>query len=243
MAEDILITRTVHKIKNLDNIHLLANQVLVQTITDNQHTTSDSGIIKTSAGFWKNQYLALYVNRVHRVIKVCDYLTFWSKNNKTSGNCLRWKTTLDVNIGDVVWSSYTSVINYDALIIDNKEFKLLNYGELRMAQKPNRGYVLLNGWNLYVHPQIARSSILIDPKPVIEYNKGAITVVGKRNQAYIVNDKKWVDQDGDYDLQVGDVFLKHNEAHRLALEDNMFNVYPEKNVYLIQRKDIIAILK
>lgn len=243
MAEDILIERTSHEVKNLDSVRLLANQVLVKAITDNKQSHTQSGIIKTADNFWKNQFLAAYVDRVYTVVKVCDKLTFWSPTNKTSGNCLRWKCDMDVDVGDTIWVSYPSAINYTAIICKNIEYKLINYEEIRMSQKPDGLYVMVNGYNLYRHPQKSRSTILIDPKPVTEYDKGEIIIVGKKNHSYIVNEKSWRDLDGDYNIQVGDVFVKNNIGHTLLLEDSLFNVYPEKNVFVMQKKDMVVILK
>jgi len=243
MAEDILITRTAHKVKSLDDVKLLNNQILVETITDNANATTEAGIIKTDATFWKNQFLAQRVNRVHRVVKTCEGLTFWSKTNKASGNCLRWRTALEVEVGDIVFSSYPSCVVYTAIICKGKEYKVLGYEELRLAQKPNGEYVPLNGFLVYRHPRIQRSSILIDPKPMIEFDKGEVVLCGKKNHSYIVGEKSWRDMDGNYEFKPGDIFVKSNSSHRLLLEDSMFNVYPEKNVCVIQRRDLLYVLK
>jgi hypothetical protein len=131
---------------------------------------------------------------------------------------------------------------YTAILCGGKEYKVLGYEELRMAQKPSGEYVLPNGWLMYEHIKEPRSSILIDPNPKIDFSRGRVLMVGKKNESYICGEKKWRDLDGDYTIKVGDIFVKNNPSHALLLEDGLFHVYPKHPVFVIQRKDIMYVL-
>ena len=120
-------------------------------------------------------------------------------------------------------------------------YMLVNYAELRMAQRGD-SYIMLNGFVLYESPQITRSSIIIDPNPKFDETRGVVIYPGKKNTLYIKDDKRWVDLDGDVDLQPGTVFLKDHPKNLLQLEDPLFFYYEKAPVYLIQRKGITAIL-
>jgi hypothetical protein len=135
-----------------------------------------------------------------------------------------------------------AVIDYDCLIINDTEYLLINYSEFRLAKKRNNDVVMLNGWVLYKPFTEVRSSVLIDPKPTIDHSKGIVYLTGSKNKSYVVKDKKWADLDGNIDLKEGDVFLKKSKHDTLLLEDPVFQYFAEENLYLVLRKNIVAIL-
>lgn len=237
---EIRIIRRLHKVRSLDEVKLQNNMVLLSAVYDNLDTPTKSGLLKASRQFQKDQYLAPYANRVYKVVKVCHALTFWTPTNKTSGTALRWKTEIEIQEGDAVWVSYPSVIDYDAIVCGGEEYLVVNYSELRLAKRGDET-IMLNGWVLYEHPQISRSTILYDPNPEKDLKRGIVLLTGRPNDAYVVNDKKWVDIDSTVDLKVGDVFIKDNPAHQLILEDPLFQYYASKNVFVIQRRNIVVV--
>lgn len=241
MNREIFIQKRTHHVKSLDDVQLCNNQVLCREMFENLDTPTKNGIIKGSYKFHKDQYLAEHANRVHEVVKVCHGLTFWTKANKVSGSAIRWRTQIEIEPGDTAWLSYPSVIDSDIIICGGVEYRLINYAEIRLVKKPNGKIVLVNGWVLYTHPEKTRSSILIDPKPEIDYSRGIVYMTGAPNEAYVVNDKKWVDLDGRVDIKEGDVFIKDNKANKLILEDPLFRYFEDKDLYLILRKNIIAV--
>jgi len=242
VSEEILITKRLQRVKSLDSVVLLNNQILVKECFDNLSTPSKAGIYKASPQFQRNQFLAGTANRVHTVIKTCDKLTLWNPENKTSGNCLRWHTELEIEPGDTVWISYPSAIDYDGAICGGEEYKIVNYSEVRLAKKPDGSTVLCNGYVLYTHPKESRSSILIDPNPKIDFSRGIVFLTGKKNSAYVIGDKRWSDLEKDIDLKIGDTFIKETPANRLILEDSLFRYYSDEDLYLILRRNIAAIL-
>ncbi len=241
MSQDTFITKRLHRVASLSDVRLLNNYLLVKECWENLDKPTKDGIYLGSYKFHKNQFLSSHANRIHEIVKVCDKLTFWNRINKTSGNCLRWRTTNQIEVGDIAWISYTSSIDYDAVECDGEIYKLINYAEVRLVKKPDGRTVLVNGWCLYKHPQISRSSILVDPKPEIDYSKGMVVQTGERNTAYVTLDKKWIDTDT-ADIKEGDTFVKDNKAHTLLLEDNLFRYYSDEELYLILRKNIVAVL-
>lgn len=242
MSETVYITKRTHKADTLDSIRLLNNQILVRGIVDNLEVRTPGGLYKGAPEFRKNQFLSSYINRVHEVVNICKELTFWSPQNKLSGNSLRWKTDIEIEIGDAVWLSYPCCIEYDAVICGGVEYKIVNYGEARLVKKKDGTSKLLNGWCAYEHPKVSRSSILVDPNPSYDFTKGIITDLGKPNKAYIVNEKDWKDLDGQVDIHIGQTFVKANKAHHLLLEDPLYRFFADKDIYLILRKDILAVL-
>jgi hypothetical protein len=239
---EIRIIRRSHKANSIADVRLTNNYVLCRRIHDNLETPTKDGIYKGSYKFHQDQFLASHADRVYEVIKLPDGLTFWTPTNKTSGNCLRWKTDIEVEVGDAVWVSYMAVIDYDCLVIDGTEYALINYSEFRLAKKKTGDVVMLNGWVLYKPFTESRSSVLIDPKPTIDHSKGIVYLTGSPNKSYVVNDKKWVDLDRYVDLKPGDVFLKKSKHDTLLLEDPVFQYFAEENLYLILRKNIVAII-
>ena len=240
--EEILIQRRLTKVPSLDKVKLHNNQVLLKPLTDNLNATTKAGVYKSSVELWKNQMLSGYSNRRFSVIKVCENLVFWSKANKTSETALRYKCNIEVGIKDEVIIGYQTSIDYDGILVGDEEYILCSYGEIRVTMKPSGEYIPVNGWVLYSHPEISRSSILIDPNPQKDLTKGKVILVGAPNKSYIVKERKWVDLESNVDLKVGDTFIKKDKAHALILENPVYATYPEKDVFLIQRKDIIAIV-
>src|SRR5512133_2471004 len=241
-AKDTRITKRIHTVNSLDEVVLRNNQVLCRSVRENIKTPTSAGVWKASEVLNKNQFLVQNASRILTVVKVPQKLTFWSKNNKTSGTALRWKTTLDIEEGDTVWTSYPSVIDYDVVVCGGEEYPLINYAEFRLAVKPNGDTVMLNGWQLYREYKEVRSSVLIDPSPTIDLTKGIFYLTGKKNTAYVVNDEKWVDLERDFTFEVGDVFVKKTQHDRLILEDHLFRFYADEDLYLILPKNIACIL-
>lgn len=246
--EDIRIVRRVNFLDSLDGFKPQNNFVLLKQVSDNLNTPTKGGLLKASKGYYKNQFLAMYVDRTHEVIAVPDKLVYQTPTNKTSGNTMRWKCDIEVEVGDTVITSYPSVLDYTSIVVGDTEYKLINYQELRVAQKATTEIVPLNGWVLYEHPQEHIDSTLIDPKDGKrpEKEKGVVVMAGKPNTEYMVQDAKtkkmsWRDLDSDIELKAGDVFYKANKAHQLVLEDPMFRIMFDRDIFCIQRKDILAV--
>lgn len=244
-------TRIIRRIVNLPTIKGISpvnNYCLLQRLTDNFNDTTEAGVYKASEQLNLNQYLASYANRVYKVIAKPDRLVLYNNKNKTSGVGAWWDTDIQIEIGDIVWTSYPSVLDVDVIRTPQEEYYLIKYQELRMAKR-KESYMMLNGWNLYKRVEKKTDSIIVDPnvRKHIDHQVGEIVRVGNPNRLYHRTNKKtkkscWKDLDQGIELSEGEVFVKADKAHELILENPEFAVYPEKDVYLIQRKDIVSII-
>ena len=135
-----------------------------------------------------------------------------------------WDTDIQIEVGDIVWTSYPSVLDVDVIRTPQEEYYLVKYQELRMAKKPDGSYVMLNGWNLYTRIEKKTDSIIADPeiRKHIDHQVGTIVRAGNPNRRYHRTNKRtkktyWIDLDQGIELSEGDVFVKADKAHELIL--------------------------
>lgn len=241
MPSDIFIQKKLISVKSLDGIRLQNNQVLCRQEQSNIDKKIN-GLYRGAKEFEKNQFLYDYAQRGLKVIKVCERLSFEDNFNRASDNALRWKTTIQIEEGDTVITSYPSVLDYVGVLVGDEEYIILNYSQLRIAYKPNGDSVLLNGWQLYKNyykPPI--STFILDPYPEkrIDWNIGVIFKTGNKNMAYRSGDK-WIDLDSNLDIKEGDYILKP-KTHKLLLEHPTFRNYSgEEDLFLIHIRDVFA---
>jgi hypothetical protein len=248
MAEDQRIVKRLHRIDSVANLKMVNNYCLVKMMASNVDKPTKDGIVLATEFLNRNQYLDDYVTRVGTIVKVPESLSLFSKKNPKGS---WWLTEIEVEEGDFVWVSYGSVLDVDVLVCEGEEYCLIPYQDLRLARKRDGSYMLLNGWVLYKdveEDQPDTSIINPETREHIDLNKGRVVLTGNPNKLYYETDKvtkqvRWVDLDADKDVKLGDVIVKYNPSHHLILENPLFAEYPEKEVYLIQRRNIIAVLQ
>jgi hypothetical protein len=186
---------------------------------------------------------ASHQNVIAEVVKLPEKFTKPSPESKKEG--IEWLPQLDLKIGDKVIVDYFLVLQ--------------NFGKLvhRYIDKPNEMYlewkgeyyvfvpyheiftrldpiVPLNGWVIYegIHKEV---NALKYKKTYLEVNRGIVKYVGKKNLEY-VDDKS--DVDG---LAPGDEIVFKKGMYRKL--ENDVHATLDKNLYLVQRRYVQAIVK
>lgn len=247
MPADVRVVKRTLYLPTIEGIKPMNNYCVLRRLSDNFNDKTDAGLYKASVLLNLNQFVDDYIDRVYEVVAVPDRLVLYNERNKTSGVGAWWDTDIEIEVGDVVWVSYPSVIDVDVIRTPQEEYFLVKYQELRLARKPDGSYKMLNGWVLYTRIEKHTESIIIDPnvRKHIKRQIGKVLKFGNANRSYHRTDKrtkksKWLDLDGNLSVSPGDVFVKDDKSHELILENPMFAVYPEKDVYLIQRRNMVA---
>src|SRR3972149_1264493 len=233
--QDARVVKRIVYLPTIKGIKPVNNFCVLRRISDNFNETTDSGLYKASVLLHLNQMLDDYIDRVYEVVAIPDRLVLYNDKNKTSGVGAWWDTDVEIDVGDVVWVSYPSVLDVDVVRTPQEEYYLVKYQELRMARKRNGSYMMLNGWILYSRITKETESIIVDPnvRKHIDRKIGKVLRFGKPNRSYHRTDKqtkksKWLGLDGNLSLKKGEIFVKDNKEHELVLENPVFAVYPEK---------------
>ena len=122
-------TKEIHdkfKIKSLDSFRAQNGLVVCEVLTDNANSRTKSGIYKVSKEANRDQYLNQNANRVVRVVKLPKSLPPH-----------RWKTNIELKVGDIAWVSPFNAVNCPMIILDDKEYSLISYYDFRVAKRRN----------------------------------------------------------------------------------------------------------
>lgn len=216
---------------NLDEFQLMRNYVIVE-YNPKQNDKTPSGIY-TPLAATQREVAADYVPRIAKVFKLPKKLYYAKKDMAYS---MRWKTEIEIEVGDTVWMNHLTVQDYQ-FQFKGKEYKIVKYEDLVCAKR-EKEVIMLNGYIL-LRPTIEKKKALLYEREEKVVKQAIIEYVGSCNKEY--QDPKKSDYE---ELQVGDkvVFL-NKEVERLRfLESDYFLRFDGKPHVVAQRHMVGGIL-
>jgi co-chaperonin GroES (HSP10) len=235
--------REVHDISRLSNISDLRpknNFVLCRRLKNNLTDTTPAGIQKASIYYHRDQYLPGNVERVFEVTALPDKLT------EQFG---RWKTDIEVSVGDIIIVSYFDSLNSKVILTKSDEYRFIQYygiiaviKSFNEISKENHPYVMnhgeifpnikpVNGYLLFttLFEEIKTSLILaqkhIDPRI------GLVEHIGTANKYYTKGEKDYYDKG--IEVKKGDKIVFKDIYNRFAppLENELHQVLDKRYFY------------
>lgn len=160
-----------------------------------------------------------------------------------------WKTTIEIQIGDLVWFHPLIATNCVEIEVNHKTYKLIPYDDLFVAKRKRwlskfdnkwvEDIICLNGYCIVerVH-QKSLGSMDVLSEDRIDETRGIIRYCGSCNIEY--ENKKWVDFE---DLKEGDEVLFMPNHKPIPLERKTYNAHFEvgKLYYAVQRRYITMV--
>lgn len=173
---------------------------------------------------------------VHGVVrKVPANLNFNPKNP----NCPPWETKMELEIGDEVWFSPLISTNCTELLVEDKVYKLIPYGDLFVAKR-NGVAICLNGYCIVekVNKESLGSLDLLSGNE-IDITRGVIRYCGTPNVRY--ENKIYSD---DIDVKPGDMVVFTKGNYPIPLEVFEYNACfdGDKMYYATQRRFMAMVL-
>ena len=213
------------------DMRLMYNYVVVGFDPD-QNLKTHSGIYAPLRSV-DRETAADYAPRVGTVVKLPNMLYYDKKNFATS---MRWKTDIELEIGDQVWMNHLTVNDFQ-FKWEGKHYKLVLYEDIVCAKRGD-GVVMVNGYIL-CEPISVKKKALVFEKEAVSFQSAKIKYIGKPNAGY--QDPKRKDPEG---LNVGDVVLFDKKSSRKVryLESNLFLRFDGKPYLVIQGYMVAAIL-
>jgi hypothetical protein len=245
---------------------IMPNWVLVKLDILNKERRTKSGIWiasgKEDNGLDTDEVFR-QIDRYGTVVMICDRLKFdpkifhlWS---------LQWKTKIEIQVGDTVWSRAMGAHDCERFYIDKENngekyreyYKLIKYDELIVSKRGDK-IIPLNGWILMEPYVNMLSKLLIAPSPYQNRNYGIIKYIGEPNtdyhgnyestgethkdQDYIeeIRDTKFWSDDRGLDVKVGQKIM-HN-FQEIWVESDYVSTFGEK-LKICQRRHINAIVE
>ena len=224
------------EIESLDSVRMPPNKVLVEYFNQNRtlkygslslevnvenYATSDS----KSSGRGRN------LERTGKVIKAPKktlrrvYTTYKGQPHKQVWS---WETNIEISEGENVWFSSSAFDRADKFTYDGRNFMIFDYHKLYMSDSK-----MLNGFMLC-------ESVRQPSKPLDPYDKyyERIYQVYKRG-----NPVKYVGKLSESEeVKEGDYILVRFDIYPL-LEEAGHKLFSNKDLYIFQTKEIVAILK
>lgn len=209
----------------------LFNYVVIE-YDPKQNEKTPSGIF-APVDILQHEIAAEHIPRVGIVRKLPRCLHFDAKRKQ---NSMRWKTTLEIEIGDKVWMNHLTV-NDDQFKWNGKQYKLVNYEDIVCAKRGEE-IVMVNGYML-LKPHYTKKKVLNFEREVLDKTRATVAYLGKPNKKYQFS--KFYDSE---DIYVGDVVVFNNRQSKKLrwLESSLFK-WLDGNEYLIaQRYMVDAVL-
>lgn len=159
-------------------------------------------------------------------------------------NAPSWTTELEIQVGDEVWFNPLVATNCTELLVEDRVFKLIPYGDLFVAKRqttePKVEVICLNGYCLIgkVEKKSLGSLDLLSEQN-IDLTRGIIRYMGSKNKSY--QNKFYTD---DIDVQIGDEVLFAEGNYPIPLERFKYNATFDngKMYFATQRRFMAAVL-
>lgn len=165
------------------------NYVLCGRIYDNINDRTIGGLQKVSEAYNRDQYLPQNVERIFEVIALPEKLT------EERGF---WKTSIEIQVGDKIISTYHDSLNSKLIKTENREYRfILYYGIVAIIR--GEDIIPINGNILFspVYEEHKTSLILLDQNKVTDYRFGKVDYIGTPNEYYTkgynVNEDKGIE--------------------------------------------------
>ena len=211
------------EIDNLDGV-LLNNKVLVEVeefIYDSLKTKSGLSLFVDNT-----EQIADHVVRHGRVVKLPHKLFFWDDSNKG----MSWRTTIECEIGDLVWFYAMTSFDAEKLSFNGRKFILISYEDLYLAKR--EGKVIMLNANVLLEPIFKPVHALSFKSDVIDPLYAQIAHIGEINTEY-----EFPYREDDPDLKVGMTVLMSGMPHRF-LEREPHLVFDGKKYIVVSNNEI-----
>lgn len=172
--DDKLLTE---EIDSLDGV-LLNNKVLVEV----EDFIYDSVKTKSGLSLWvdNTEQIAQYAVRHGRVVKLPQRLVFWDESKQG----MSWRTTIQCEIGDLVWFYAMTSFDGEKLSLNGRKFILISYDDLYVAKRGEE-VIMLNA-NVLLEPIYTPVKALSFESNTIDPLYAKIAYIGQINTEYQV---------------------------------------------------------
>lgn len=149
------------------------------------------------------------------------------------GDILPWETTMDLEIGDIVWFDYMDGMNSTSFIIGDDEYRLIPYASCYAYIRDSRSNSLacLNGYILFEDVMLPDDGFSTERK--VDSSKGKIYAL---SNPVVHSLDYWTE---DIEVAVGDHVVFRKKFPRVYLERQKYFQQLDKKLFRGQRKDII----
>lgn len=223
----------------IDKVKTLYNYVVIE-FDPKLHETTNSGIY--TPALTQVDTAALHVIRTGTVIKVPKKLYYSKEDTQYS---MRWKTEIEIEVGDHVWLSPDTVNDY--IFRENgKYFRVIKYEDIIAAKRGNQ-IIIVNGYIL-LEPVHEETKVLNYKNSIQVKNLGKVKYIGSKNKEYCIPEyvlfEETVFRSDPDGIDVGDVvmFNKKDVAKLRNLEYDFYAKLDGKNYIIAQRYMIAAII-
>lgn len=215
---------------NLDKFQLMHNYVIVE-YDPKQNEQTPSGIYTPLAAVHR-EVAADYVPRVATVYKLPKTLYFDKKDMAYS---MRWRTDIELEIGDTVWMNFTTIQDYQ-FHFEGKEYKIVKYEDIICAKR-NEEVIMINGYVL-CSPTMITHKAMVYEREEVNIEQAIVKFLGKPNKEY--QNPRWTD----YEIEVGDkvVFDKKDVGKVRYLESEYFLRFDGNPYVVVQRYMVVGII-
>lgn len=194
----------------------------------------------------------MHADRMGEVIMVPDGLFYHSHTYAAypHGNeSMPWDCDMELQVGDIVVHTFferNDIVNIEVEDEPGELYRLMPYDDIYVARRGDQ-VIPLNGYCLCEEiekPPLSTIIDIVEAEP-INTNVGKIAYVAKSNREYR-NDYTGIarDLDGNADISVGDIIIKHRGDIHIRLEEDLHTqkFFDTKVLYFIcQRKDMMGI--
>lgn len=142
---------------------------------------------------------------------------------------MMWRTTMELQVGDVVWYDYLMSLNSDSFIVDGVEYKLMDYDYLYVAKRGEK-IICLNGYCLF-SPKKDELSTNSDLIIIHDGNDIRLAKMIYSSPPNVEYDNEWVD---DGNIDVGDMCIFSMPP--IMLEAEYHSLFDGKRQYRISQR-------
>lgn len=216
---------------NLDKFKLMYNKVIVEY--DSKQTEKTPSGLYAPIGALNHETAANFVPRIGKVFKLPKMLYY---DKKDMANSMRWKTEIELEIGDTVWMNHVTALDFQ-FQFEGKNYKLINYEDIVCAKR-NGKVIMINGYIL-CKPVFEKKKVLMFEKEEEILTHAVVEYIGKHIEQY--QDPRRYETDS---IKVGDriIFDKKALGKKRDLESDYFRVLDGKHHIVAQRYMIVGIL-
>lgn len=216
-------------INNIENVIPQNDYVLCKRLHNNITDLSKGGIQRTTEAWNRDQFLTENVERIFEVVAL---------PKKLNGVKGKWKTKLDLKVGDKIIVQYFGSLNSKVIKTPEAEYRFILYYDIITKVYPDK-LTPINGFILFTTLKLAFETNLIIPEYArkIDPRYGIIEYTSPPNEYYMR--EKDFDYDKGVDINVGDkvVFIMPLDRFAPILEDKKYRTL-DKEYYYCQRNRI-----
>ena len=249
------------RLVSLDKITLLdmSNWILIELHDKNTDRITKGGIRTTTTTTWDSDGMeGQNIDRIGKVTQLPKKLYY--VDDESCGGSMPWDTDIELEVGDEVLIKPAAMYNAARFLIDNKEYRLIQYSEI-LCGKRKEEYIPINGYVFCELVDQEKINVLDVLKKDTDKNYGIVKYMAKpvvyqaeeikerrrlgygtdNNAGFWSQNFRQDDQGVEIELKdkimvrKADIHIRTEYEHHTRFFDQMYIV--------IQRKDIVAIVK